>query len=58
MFGWRRSLGRTFVKWVLGVYPAGLTSFGPAFFGYKFYLAENGLESFILCSSEYLFPFI
>ena len=30
MFGWRRSLGRTFVKWVLGVYPAGLTSFGVA----------------------------
>ena len=58
LFGWRRNLGRTFVKWVLGVYPAGLTSFGPAFFGYKFYLAENGLESFILCSSEYLFPFI
>ena len=30
MFGWRRNLGRTFVKWVLGVYLAGLTSFGVA----------------------------
>ena len=67
LFRCRRNLGRTFVKWVLGVYPAGLTSFGvasagPVFFGYKFYLFEDALESFILClylcSSEYLFPFI
>ena len=65
MFGWRRNLGRTFVKWVLGVYLAGLTSFwvasaGPVFFGYKSYLFEDALESFILClylcSSEYLSP--
>ena len=33
MFGWRRNLGRTFVKWVLGVYPVGLTSFWVAFAG-------------------------
>ena len=30
LFRCRRNLGRTFVKWVLGVYPAGLTSFGVA----------------------------
>ena len=30
LFRWRRNLGRTFVKWVLGVYPVGLTSFGVA----------------------------
>ena len=46
-------------------YPAGLTFFwvasaGPVFFGYKSYLFEDALESFILClylcSSEYLSP--